>query len=214
MRPKAISDALWDLLSTLNAIPEISSCYLGGETALALQLEHRVSEDLDFLTVEGFDDFSFQMAIKSKGLDTVVLNQTTSHTELMMGAAKIDLIRERIPLNFPLKPIDKEIANLSMADARDIGRMKIMAIGSRGSKKDFVDIYCLTRKVLSLETLLSHAMKEDGGIRYSKLLFLKGLVDFDEADREVDLQLLWDVSWEEVKQCLTIEVKEIAEKIQ
>ena len=101
-----------------------------------------------------------------------------------------------------------------MADPRDIGRMKIMSIGSRGNKKDFVDLYCLTRKIIPLETLLALAMEEDHGIRYSKLLFLKGLVDFEEADQEGELPILWDISWKEVKKCLIDEVKHIARKIQ
>lgn len=59
MDSKAISDSLWNLLQRLNAIPEIKCSYLGGGTALALQLKHRISEDLDFFILEGFDDFSF-----------------------------------------------------------------------------------------------------------------------------------------------------------
>jgi len=58
------------------------------------------------------------------------------------------------------------------------------------------------------------AMEEDHGIRYSKLLFLKGLVDFEEADQEGELPILWDISWKEVKKCLIDEVKHIARKIQ
>lgn len=82
-----------------------------------------------------------------------------------------------------------------------------------GSKKDFVDLYCLTRKVIPLQSLLSLAMEEDHGVAYSKLLFLKGLVDFEEADRESDLRLLWDIDWEEVKKTMTEEVRGVAGKI-
>jgi len=192
----------------------MKTCYLGGGTALSLQLGHRISEDLDFFVVEEFDHLSFETAIKSKSLDTLVLNHSFGHTELIIQSVKVDLIRERIPLQFPPKPIDSQMANLRMADPRDIGRMKILSIGSRGSKKDFVDLYCLTRKVIPLYSLLTLAMEEDHGVRYSKLLFLKGLVDFEEADREADLRLLWDIGWEEVKQGLTDEVRQIAETIQ
>ena len=126
----------------------------------------------------------------------------------------IDFIKEIIPLKFLLQSLLPDIQNLKMADPRDIGRMKIIAIGSRGSRKDFVDLYCLTREVITLESLITIAMEENGGIKYSKLLFLKGLVDFEEADQEGDLALIWDISWEEVKNSLKEEVKEIAEKIQ
>jgi hypothetical protein len=138
---------------------------LGGGTALALQLEHRISEDLDLFITEGFDDLAFKKAIQRKALNVFVVNQTPNHLELMLQSIKVDLIRERIPLKFPLKSIDSRIENLKMADSRDIGRMKIMSIGSRGNKKDFVDLYCLTRKIIPLETLLALAMEEDHGIR-------------------------------------------------
>jgi len=49
----------------------MNSCYLGGGTALAVHLEHRVSEDLDFLTVEGFDDF-----LKGQSKQTARLERT------------------------------------------------------------------------------------------------------------------------------------------
>ncbi len=214
MDSKAISDSLWDLLQRLNSIPEIKCSYLGGGTALALQIEHRISEDLDLFITEEFDDLAFKKAIQRKSLNIFVVNQTPNHLELMIQSIKVDLIRERIRLKFPLKSIDSRMENLKMADPRDIGRMKIMSIGSRGNKKDFVDLYCITRKIIPLETLLALAMEEDHGIRYSKLLFLKGLVDFEEADQEGELPILWDISWKEVKKCLTDEVKHIARKIQ
>jgi hypothetical protein len=188
--------------------------YLGGGTALALQLAHRRSDDLDFFVTEEFDDFSFKRKIQLDGLDTLVINQSPNHTELMIQSIKVDLIRDRIPLKFPLKSIHPDIENLRMADPRDIGRMKIMSIGSRGSKKDFVDLYCLTREIITVESLIMTAMEEGRGIKYSKLLFLKGLVDFEEAEREGDLDMIWDVGWEEVKRSLIEEVKKIAKKIQ
>lgn len=214
MYAKAISDSLWELLRRLNRISDMSFCYLGGGTALALQLAHRRSDDLDFFVTEEFDDLSFTRNIQLEELDTLVINQSSQHTELMIQSTKVDLIRERVPLKFPLKFIHPETENLRMADARDIGRMKIISIGSRGSKKDFVDLYCLTREIITLESLIAMATEEDRGIKYSKLLFLKGLVDFEEAEKEVDLKMIWDTGWEEVKRSLIEEVKKIAKKIQ
>ena len=39
-------------------------------------------------------------------------------------------------------------------------------------------------------------------------------IDFEEADQEAELPILWDISWEEVKKCLINKVKHIARKIQ
>lgn len=214
MYPEAISDPIWELLKRLNLIPDMSFSYLGGGTALALQLGHRKSDDLDFFVTEEFDDLAFRRNVQLEGLDTLVVNQTPNHTELMIQSIKVDFIKERIPLKFPLKALHRQTENIMIADPRDIGRMKIMAIGSRGSKKDFIDLYCLTRKIITLESLIMVAMEEDQGVKYSKLLFLKGLVDFEEAEREGDLTMIWDISWEEVKNSLIDEVKKIAKKIQ
>ena len=212
MYTEAISDRLWGLLKRLSAFPEMKFAYLGGGTALSLQLGHRKSEDLDFFLIDEFDELAFMRNIQRSGLDTLVINQTSNHTQLMIQSSKVDLIQSRMPLKFTLKAIHPETANLKMADAKDIGRMKIMAIGSRGSKKDFVDLYCLTREIIPLESLIAMAMEEDRGIRYSKLLFLKGLVDFEEADLEGDVSMIWDKSWGEIKRSLKEEVKEIAKK--
>ena len=212
MYTEAISDPLWGLLKRLSAFPDMKFAYLGGGTALSLQLGHRVSEDLDFFLIDKFDELAFMRSIQRSGLDTLVINQTSNHTQLMIQSSKVDLIQSRMPLKFTLKAIHPETANLKMADAKDIGRMKIMAIGSRGSKKDFVDLYCLTREIIPLESLIAMAMEEDRGIRYSKLLFLKGLVDFEEADLEGDVSMIWDKSWGEIKRSLKEEVKEIAKK--
>lgn len=45
MFTEAISAPLLKLIERLNSIPDMASFYLGGGTALALQLGHRKSED-------------------------------------------------------------------------------------------------------------------------------------------------------------------------
>ena len=66
---------------------------------------------------------------------------------------------------------------------------------------------------MPLESLVTLASEEKSGVRYSKLLFLKGLVDFEEAEREGELSMLWKISWEELKRNLEEEVKQIAKKL-
>lgn len=180
---------------------------------MALSLGHRKSEDLDFFVPEDFDDPGFINSALQGKLDVLLLHQTPAHTVLLVQQVKVDLIKERIPLKFPLLPLNPQMKNLKMADPRDIGRMKILSIGSRGSRKDFVDLFCLTREVIPLESLLAMAMEESQGIRYSKLHFLKGLVDFEEADQEADPAMIWEISWEEVKRILVEEVKGIARRV-
>ena len=214
MFTEAISAPLLKLLQRLNSIPDMASCYLGGGTALAIQLGHRKSEDLDFFLPEGLAPLSIAKGLQEGAGDILVLNQTRGHTELLIQGIKLDLIEARISLRFPLKPIHPQTLDLKMADARDIGRMKLFAIGSRGSKKDFVDLFCLTKDITDLESLIAIAESEHKGLKYSKLLFLKGLVDFQEADQEPDPIMIWHNTWDEIKESLKDEVRRIAHKIQ
>ncbi|MBL7204439.1 MAG: nucleotidyl transferase AbiEii/AbiGii toxin family protein, partial [Desulfobacteraceae bacterium] len=119
MYTEAISDPLWGLLKRLSAFPEMKFAYLGGGTALSLQLGHRKSEDLDFFLIDEFDELAFMRSIQRSGLDTLVTNQTSNHTQLMIQSSKVDLIQSRMPLKFTLKAIHPETANLKMADAKD-----------------------------------------------------------------------------------------------
>ena len=96
-----------------------------------------------------------------------------------------------------------------MADVIDIGRMKLHSIAGRGAKKDFFDLFCLTRNAIPLEELLKLVAEEEGTLRFSRLLFLKGLIDFEEAEREAAPVMLWKTDWEQVKAGLTEEVKRI-----
>ena len=213
MYPEAIPDSIWELLRRLNSIPDMKSCYLGGGTGLALQLGHRQSDDLDFFVRDQLAVLSIARSEALEGLEVVIMNQAPHHTEMKLNSIKVDFLREQFPLRFHLKAVNTQMENLTMADARDIGRMKLLSIGSRGSKKDFVDLYCLTRELIALDTLITAAMTEDRGVRYSKLLFLKGLVDFEDAEHEPELSMIWDVTWEEAKRSLIKEIRAIANKI-
>ena len=37
-------------------------------------------------------------------------------------------------------------------------------------------------------------------------------IDFEEADQKGELPILWDISWEEVKKCLTDKIKTYCKK--
>ena len=104
MYPEAISNPLWKLIQDLNPIADMTSLYLGGGTALALQIGHRKSDDLDFFRAEEFSISSFKKSVQLAGLEALFINQAPEHTELMIRSVKVDLMKERIPLQFPLQP--------------------------------------------------------------------------------------------------------------
>ena len=212
MYSETISETLLKLLQRLDTLGLDSSWYLGGGTALALQLGHRTSEDLDFFT-PSFQTAALLAGIEKAGLKATLVNQSPDHVEAVIETIKVDFIREQIPLMFPLKTLSPLTTGLKSADLRDIGRMKLAAIGSRGNKKDFIDLYCLTRKIISLDSLIGLVLGEKHAVNFSKVLFLKGLVDFDDAENDPDPRMIWEITWDEVKRILKEEVKKIAGNI-
>ncbi|MBN1102662.1 MAG: nucleotidyl transferase AbiEii/AbiGii toxin family protein [Deltaproteobacteria bacterium] len=84
MFTEAISASLLKLIERLSSVPEMASSYLGGGTALALQLGHRRSEDLDFFVPEPLEAASYLTALRRSAMDIVVLNQSPAHTELLI----------------------------------------------------------------------------------------------------------------------------------
>jgi hypothetical protein len=177
-----------------------------------MQLGHRISADLDFFVPGNLECETLIHDLQDVGMNATMIGRTPSHCELSIAAIRVDYLRERIPPRFPLRMVVSEGGKFHMADAADIGRMKLHAIAGRGSRKDFIDLYCLTRATIPLEQLLMLALEEHATVRFNRLLFLKGLVDFEEADKDVQPILLWSIDWRQVKADLTEEVKRIAQE--
>ena len=69
--------------------------------------------------------------------------------------ADVSFIHQHHPL---VEPTVAE-QGLSLASATDIGLMKLAAINSRGTRRDFVDLYCL-RALCPFERLVQLAEKK------------------------------------------------------
>lgn len=132
-------------------------------------------------------------------------NEADGTLDGMLDDVKLTCIRYEYPLLFPLVDFD----GVKLADERDIACMKIDAISSRGSKKDFVDIYFLLEQY-SLSELLLFFEQKYSHIEYNKLHLLKSLAYFDDAaEEDVMPKMLKDVRWDTVKGKILEEAKKL-----
>lgn len=167
--------------------------YLAGGTALAIQLGHRLSQDLDWFSAEDFARLALRERLSRLGrFELTEEEEGTLHG--VLDDVKVSFLRYAYPLLFPLV----EFEGTKLADERDIAAMKLDAVSSRGSKKDFVDIYFLLQKY-SLSELIEIFEKKYAAIKFNKLHILKSLSYFENADDEPTPIMLQPVSWEEVK---------------
>lgn len=102
---------------------------------------------------------------------------------------------------YPLiEPLGGE--SLAVASALDLGLMKLGAIISRGSRRDFVDLYLLCRE-LPLEELLARAPEKFGHVGDFALQAMKGLADTAAAAGEPMPALDQALAWDEVERWIS-----------
>ena len=101
---------------------------------------------------------------------------------------------------------------LRLASLADIAAMKINAIESRGTRRDFKDVYFLSKKY-TLEEMLNFYQKKYSVLEDHLYSLLRSLDYFEDADQENQMpQMLSPVTWEKVKEYFRIRTHELAEK--
>ncbi len=180
----------------------IADFYLAGGTGLALYLNHRLSVDLDFFSKKEFDNKSLLQEIKKIGKFSIG-KESENTLAGVFNDTKIAFLTYDYPLLFPLK----KIRNINVADIKDIACMKISAISSRGSKKDFIDLYFICQQGISLKQVLMLFGRKYRGIDYNMMHILKSLVFFNDADSDPMPKMLVPVTWEQVKKFFQGKVK-------
>jgi hypothetical protein len=98
---------------------------------------------------------------------------------------------------------------MKIADSRDIACMKISAISSRGTKRDFVDLY-FAAKEYGLANLIELFKGKFAGTQYSLLHLLKSLTFFEDAEKEPMPDMLADTSWRVIRQFFQREAPRLA----
>ena len=124
-----------ELLRKLQSLPILRDTRLVGGTALALQLGHRKSVDLDFFGTITCEAEELISAIKTVASLIVLKESPHIHIYLVDGI-KVDIV------NYRYQWLDKPVVDqgIRMAGIKDIAAMKVTAVIGRGTKKDFIDI--------------------------------------------------------------------------
>lgn len=153
--------------------------YLAGGTGLALQLGHRISEDLDFFTEQEFIPEKLVLQLRSR-VEISVANLAPGTLHLICErAVRVSFFHYPYRLILPLS----EFRECPVADYRDIAAMKLIAIAQRGSKKDFVDLFFLLKKV-KLQQLKKIVEQKYAGINYSWPHLLRSIAYFEDAEED------------------------------
>ncbi|MDO9543098.1 MAG: nucleotidyl transferase AbiEii/AbiGii toxin family protein [Kiritimatiellia bacterium] len=183
----------------------IKKAYLAGGTALALQLGHRVSYDLDFFTQEEFDEQMIVPEIKKRS--NFQMEKIAWRTILgKFKGVKFSMFYYKYPLLYAAK----KLGMVNITDVRDIAAMKIAAIASRGTKRDFVDLYFICKENVSLPDAIQLYDKKYENLAATKIHIVKSLVYFEDAEPDETPKMLKKAGWEEIKRYFEKEVRKMA----
>lgn len=190
------------ILDDLRKLPEIQKFYLSGGTALSLFLGHRESEDLDFFTKTLFKPELLQQKILQLGsLKDVEIEEGTLN--LFLNKVKLQFLY--YPYNLLEEPVSWN--GIYLSSLIDIACTKLITISTRGSKKDFVDLYVILKQ-FTLEELFEKLEEKYDKIEYNYPHILKSLVYFDDAENQPMPRMHNTVSWNEIKNEIIKKVKE------
>ena len=152
--------------------------YLGGGTALALQILHRESFDFDIFVSKPIDN---NLRVKVKNIfadirvDVDTQDQMTFRTT---SQASITFLWYYFDNLYPLVKTE----SLSLASFWDIIADKAYTIGRRAVWRDYVDMYFVIKKqFVHLSKIISLAKKKFKG-NFNESLFLEQLVYFRDLE--------------------------------
>lgn len=193
------------LLKTLQAMPELSSTRLVGDTALALHLGHRLSIDLDLFANISDGLEALQIAFTQQHLPFVVVHTSANIYQHLIQSVQVDIV------NCPYPWLEDPIMcdGITLAGLPDIAAMKLSAITNRGTKKDFVDFLFLL-DIFSLDEMLDlYKQKYASGAIFN---VVRSLSYFNDADAEPMPKMLTPCDWTETKNKIVQAIQRFSKK--
>lgn len=179
--------------------------YLAGGTALALQIGHRRSVDLDFFSTT--DDIPTIRPMLEKALapfHATLADSAWGNLVYLANDVRVGFYGYSYPLVAPLV----ETEGIRIASVRDIALMKLDALLSRAARKDFYDLYFICQKV-PLREVLDLAPQKYPSVRDFEAQVVKRLVFFENAEQDSDPPLLSSVPWQAVTKYFIEHAKKI-----
>jgi len=187
-------------LRALQGASLLENFYLAGGTGLALQFGHRLSHDLDFFASELFDEELLLQRLQT--LREFSLVAKAPHTlHATVEELRVTFLGYSYPLLFPCATFQE----VTVADPRDIACMKLSTVASRGTKRDFVDLYTAAQR-FGLASILQWFERKYAQARYNRLHLLKSLTFFDDAEKDPMPHMLAPLAWGEVTRFFLQEV--------
>lgn len=207
-----IDEGRYQLLKKITETISIPNYYMIGGTALSIQLGLRKSFDFDFCVPDYFNNEVLLQELQTLGKIEIKQNQKGT-CDIILNGVQVSffyypnsIIKELITT--------KEIPKLKMASVLDIAVMKVAAIGGRGAKKDFFDLYNIMNQYDITIDELTTGLIQKCGDKINYVNTIMGLSYFEDAEQEILPNTFVPYNWEEIKRFFIKFQKEFQSKLE
>ena len=164
---EALVEKTSKVIETISKMEFVKSFFLVGGTALALQLKHRLSEDLDFMCWKKFKKEKQDINV------TQIKNEITQELVIekvdILGNNHIEIyIDGGVKLSFyapdKVKPVINPVPyinNLVLIDLDCIASLKMEVLMRRNEFRDYYDLYCILKNkdIENVKQIIYNALK-------------------------------------------------------
>ena len=195
LQEQTVKASTLELLKRLMADSTLKDFYLVGGTALALQIGHRISVDLDLFSTSAFDNIQMREYLESEyGFRADYMAANTLKGSI--SDVKIDCIMHKY------KWLDTVAdSGIRLAGLKDICAMKLNSIAGNGTRiKDFIDLAYLS-EYYSLRQMLDFFQEKYNA---NTVMVLKAVTFFDEINYNEPLKLcnVKKLNWKKIEKRL------------
>jgi predicted nucleotidyltransferase component of viral defense system len=135
---------------------------LVGGTALALQLGHRQSEDLDFLfDGEKIPGTLIKRSIAKQFPDYRLLREERDYQlDFLINRVKVTFFSSgAVLIPFVVKEFSQKYQNLHIAGTEIIAVLKMATLAQRNTIRDYYDLYFIAKNVIPLKQIIQQSKK-------------------------------------------------------
>ena len=200
----AITPGTLSLLKRLQSLPELEDTRLVGGTALALQLGHRLSVDLDIF---GKWNYGIDLAGKFSAIGKAEKESGTPDGKMQffyIDGVKVDCVAYDL-YEWLEPPVEED--GIRLAGIKDIAAMKVNAITNRGTRKDFVDMARLLEDYSLSDIFAWYRAKYPAA---NPALAMRSLSYFADAETMPMPKMLVPFDWDEAKGRIRAAVRQLA----
>ncbi len=205
---ETITPHMRDMLRFIGKQSFAERFYLAGGTSLALRLGHRRSIDLDFFSATDEVPRKTRQEILSalSPLNPEALEDVDGNLLLRVSGLHAGFFS----YGYALLESAESVEGVSVASVLDVGLMKLDALITRGSRKDFYDVYVIAQQK-PISDLLALTKRKYPYARDFELMVVESLVLFENADRDYQPEILIDLPWEKVRQFFIAEAQALGQ---